>query len=135
MCMVIHQPTEIVEARKWKNLQSVVRIQSERYHLSTHETTQDTRYYICSKLLNATEAIHAVRSHWGIENNLHWVLDMQFREDESRMCSGYSDQNFALLRKIVLNLIALDKNDKMSVGRKRLRASRNDEFRQRLLKI
>lgn len=134
-CTVIHQPTEILEQEKWKALQSVIRVQSERHLLSTDKTAQETRYYICSKLLNAKEALHAVRSHWSIENNLHWVLDVQFREDESRMCSGYSDQNFALLRKIIVNLLALDKKDKMSVQRKRLRASRNDNFRQRLLNI
>jgi predicted transposase YbfD/YdcC len=134
-CTVIHQPTEILEKQKWKKLQSVIRIQSERHILSSNKTTQETRYYICSKLVDAKEALNAVRSHWSIENNLHWVLDVQFREDESRMCSGYSDQNFALLRKIILNLLALDKKDKMSVQRKRLRASRNDDFRQHLLKI
>jgi len=134
-CAVIHQPTEILEKEKWKGLQSLIRIESQRHILCSNKTTLETRYYICSKLLTAQEAINAVRSHWGIENNLHWVLDMQFREDESRMCSGYSDQNFSLLRKIILNLLMLDKKDKMSVQRKRLRASRNDTFRQKLLRI
>jgi predicted transposase YbfD/YdcC len=134
-CCVIHQPTEILDKEKWEGLQSVIRIQSDRHILASNKTTQETRYYICSRLLVAKEALNAVRSHWSIENNLHWVLDVQFREDEARMSSGYSDQNFALLRKIVLNLIALGKKDKISVQRKRLRASRSDAFRQQLLKI
>ena len=134
-CSVIHQPTEIIGHQKWEKLQSVIRIQSKREILATHKITEETRYYICSQFIHAKDALNAVRSHWSIENNLHWVLDMQFREDESRMCSGYSDQNFALIRKIVLNLMALDKKYKMSVNRKRLRASRNDEFRQYLLRV
>jgi predicted transposase YbfD/YdcC len=134
-CCVIEHPTEILDMQKWTQLSSVIRIKSKREILSTKKTTEETRYYISSKKLSAQQALEGVRSHWGIENNLHWVLDVEFREDDSRMCTGNSDQNFALIRKIVLNLLAIDKSTKMSVQRKRLKASRNDTFRQQLLKI
>jgi predicted transposase YbfD/YdcC len=113
----------------------VIRIKSKREILSTEKTTEETRYYISSKAFSASEALESVRSHWSIENNLHWILDVAFREDESRMSVGDSDQNFALIRKIVLNLLAMNKSIKMSVQRKRLKASRNDTFREQLLRI
>jgi predicted transposase YbfD/YdcC len=134
-CCVVENPTEIVNIEQWTQLNAVIRIHSKREILANNKTTEETRYYICSKKMSATQAMQNIRSHWGIENNLHWVLDVAFREDESRMSVGYSDQNFALLRKIVLNLLAIEKSSKMSVQRKRLKASRNDDFRQMLLKI
>jgi len=100
-----------------KKLSSVIQIKSKREILSTKKITEETRYYICSKRLTAPVALANVRSHWSIENNLHWVLDVAFREDESRRCTGDSDQNFAFLRKIVLHLLAMDKSIKMSVNR------------------
>lgn len=134
-CCVVENPTEIIHSKQWIQLTSVIRVHSQREILALHKTTEETRYYICSKKMTATQALQSIRSHWSIENNLHWVLDVAFREDESRMSVGYSDQNFALLRKIVLNLLAVEKSAKMSVQRKRLKASRNDDFRQTLLKI
>lgn len=134
-CCVIEDPTEILLAERWNKLNSVIKLECKREITSTQQITQETRYYICSKPINAKQAIGAIRSHWGIENNLHWILDVQFGEDDSRMREGYSDQNFAMIRKIVINLMALDKTSKMSVKRKRLKASRNDEFRQHILKI
>lgn len=134
-CSVIEHPTEILGKAKWEKLNCVIQIKSKREILSTQKITEETRYYICSKILPAPIAFASVRSHWSIENNLHWVLDVAFREDESRMCAGDSDQNFALIRKIVLNLLAMDQSIKMSVQRKRLKASRNDAFLQKLLRI
>jgi predicted transposase YbfD/YdcC len=134
-CCVITKPTEILEIEKWPQLTSVIRIHSKREILAAEKITEETRYYICSKTLSASEALDSIRSHWSIENNLHWILDVAFREDESRMSSGDSDQNFALIRKIVVNLLAIDKSIKMSVQRKRLKAARNDTFREKLLRI
>ena len=134
-CSVIEQPTEILEIAKWEKLTCVIQIKSKREILSTKKITEETRYYSCSKILTAPVALASVRSHWSIENNLHWILEVAFREDESRMCTGDSDQNFALIRKIVLHLLVMDKSIKMSVNRKRLKASRNDAFLQKLLRI
>ncbi len=131
---VIHQPTEIMAVEKWPSLNCVIRIESYREILSENKATRETRYYICSKTIDAKEALEKVKSHWSIENNLHWCLDVAFGEDLCRMRTGDQDKNFALVRKIIINLLALDKT-KMSIQRKRLKASREDAFRQQLLKI
>ncbi len=133
-CSVIEHPTEILNMGKWPSLQAVIRIDNTREILSEKKTSQEKRYYICSCKLTATEALKKVRAHWSIENNLHWTLDVVFSEDYSRMRTGNEDKNFAIVRKIVLNLTSLDKT-KLSMQRKRLKASRNDAFRQQLLRI
>lgn len=84
--------------------------------VSTGEATTFSRYYISS--LDAPSAAYvqqAVREHWGIENSLHWVLDMSFREDESRIRTDHAPQNMATLRHIALNLIRLDKDRKIGM--------------------
>jgi predicted transposase YbfD/YdcC len=134
ICSVIEHPTEIIHIEKWTSLTSVIRIDSKREILSEKKITQESRYYICSKALRASDALEKIRSHWSIENNLHWTLDVAFGEDQSRMRMGDEDKNFALVRKIVINLVSLDKT-KLSIQRKRLKASRSDAFRQQLLKI
>jgi predicted transposase YbfD/YdcC len=133
-CSVIHQPTEILNIEKWPSLNCIIRVESIRELLTANKITHDTRYYICSKPLDAKTALSKVKSHWGIENNLHWNLDVSFAEDLSTMRVGDEDKNFALVRKIIINLLSLDKT-KMSIQRKRLKASRDDGFRQQLLKI
>jgi predicted transposase YbfD/YdcC len=134
ICSVIINPTEILNIEKWASLQCIVRIESKREILVENKITQETRYYICSKALDATNALDKARSHWSIENNLHWNLDVCFNEDQSRMRMGDEDKNFALIRKIVVNLLSLNKT-KLSVNRKRLKAARSDLFREQLLKI
>jgi len=133
-CSVIEHPTEILNMEKWASLQTVIRIDNIREILSEKKISQEKRYYICSCKLTAAEALKKIRAHWSIENNLHWTLDVVFAEDHSRMRAGNEDKNFAMLRKIVLNLASLDKT-KLSIQRKRLKASRNDTFRQQLLRI
>ena len=133
-CSVIEHPTEILNIEKWPSLTSVIRVDSKREILSEKKTTEESRYYICSQALKASEALGKIRSHWSIENNLHWNLDVAFAEDQSRMRMGNEDKNYALVRKIVINLVSLDKT-KLSIQRKRLKASRSDAFRQQLLRI
>jgi predicted transposase YbfD/YdcC len=133
-CSVIENPTEILNVDRWVSLKSVIRVDSSREILSENKTTTDCRYYICSKALKASDALFKIRSHWSIENNLHWNLDVAFAEDQSRMRVGDEDKNYALIRKIVINLLSLDKT-KLSIQRKRLKSSRSDTFRQQLLRI
>ena len=75
-----------------------------------------------------------MREHWGIENKLHWTLDVTFREDESRIRKEASPENFAIMRHIALNLIKSDTSVQASVKRKRLMAALNDDFRETLIK-
>ncbi|MBE0639559.1 MAG: ISAs1 family transposase [Bacteroidales bacterium] len=110
---------------KWANLTSIVRIKSERTIASKTET--ETRYYISSMNADAVRFNQYIRSHWGVENSLHWTLDMTFREDEQRKRNGKSAQNFALINKIALNLLRRDKS-KGSMKSKRLKAGWDNSF-------
>jgi len=118
----------------WAGLKAFGCIRSSR--TIKDKTTIVYRYYLTS-LTDTTQFAHAVRAHWGIENKLHWTLDVVFREDYARNRKDHSAANLAVLRKITLNLIRLEPTEKyekqkFSLGRKRMYASYNPEF---LLKI
>jgi len=96
------------------------------------ETVQK-RYYISSLPMDAAEFARAVRGHWSIENTLHWTLDMSFREDESRMRSGYSAENFAMMRRMALGLVKRDATSKKSLRRRRKKCLWNNQYLERVL--
>ncbi len=110
----------------WPGLQSIGMIEAKR---STKEgTSLKRRYFISSLESNAKQLLHAVRTYWGIENKLHWVLDLAFREDESRVRKGNGPQNFAVLRHIALNLLKREDTAKISVRAKRKKAGWDNDF-------
>lgn len=115
---------------KWRGVQSLVMVESER--IIQGERSKQARYYISSLPGEAKELLAAVRGHWGIENSLHWVLDIAFREDESRLRKDNGAENMAILRHLALNLIKQEKTSKGSVKAKRLRAGWDNDY---LLKI
>ncbi len=84
--------------------------------------TSDTRYFIASLATDAERALHTVRSHWGIENELHGVLDIAFREDDCRVRKDNAPQNFAVLRHIALNLLKQEKTTPRGTKNKRFKA-------------
>jgi len=86
------------------------------------EVSRETRYYISSLAASARTLHDAVRSHWGIENKVHWVLDLAFREDESRARSGHSAHNMAVLRHIALNLLRHETTARCGIKARRLKA-------------
>lgn len=90
--------------RDWLDLRSIIRIESHTT-LGNGETRQETRYYISSLPPDATQHLELSRAHWAIENSCHWVLDVVFREDQSRIRCGDAAQNFSALRRIALNLL------------------------------
>jgi predicted transposase YbfD/YdcC len=93
---------------------------------------RETRYFIAH--VAAAKAVgQAVRWQWGIENRLHWVLDIAFREDECRVREGHSAQNLAVLRHIALNLLRQDQTVKVGIKAKRLKAGRDDQYVRRIL--
>lgn len=92
----------------------------------------ERRSYLCSRALSARELAHAVRSHWQIENNLHWMLDVTFKEDQSRLRKGHGAKNMAVVRHFALNLVR-DVNDKMSIKRRRKRASYDPKYLMKIL--
>ena len=110
----------------WPGLQAVGRIQEERRIGSTR--TSASRYYLLSKLLSAQTFGAAVRSHWGIENRLHWVLDVTFHEDTSRIRDGHAAENFAVLRHLALNLLQHHSSKRRSLRGKRLKAAWDTDF-------
>jgi predicted transposase YbfD/YdcC len=134
-CEVINKLEFIDEASKWKNLQTVIKISTIRTVISTGKVSSESRYYISSLNKNPKDFNDLIRGHWGIENKLHWVLDVQFNEDNSRIRTGNGDQNFTTLRHIALNLLKLYINPKMSMRIKRKNAGWSNFILQEILNI
>jgi len=109
----------------WKNIQSIAMVERER-HIGD-AVSGETSYYISSLASDAEMIGGAVRKHWGIENSLHWVLDVTFREDDCRIRKGNSPENFAVLRHIALNLLKKEKS-KISVKAKRLKSAWDNDY-------
>ena len=132
-CSVISDFQFIDANNKWKKLKSILKIESTReFKNSDKPTEKATRYYISSLEAKAEDFQKAIRSHWGIENKLHWVLDVAFSEDQSRKRTGNAAQNFSVILKIALNLLKNDKSVKIGVKGKRLKAAWSNAY---LLKI
>jgi Transposase DDE domain len=96
-CSVIADLSLIEKAAEWPSLQGLVRIQSERYHKVTGKIEREIRYYITSLKPDALRLNAVIRQHWGIENNLHSVLDVGFGENLDRKRAGHAAQNFSVL--------------------------------------
>jgi predicted transposase YbfD/YdcC len=114
----------------WPKLQAVAMIRAERRIGA--KRSRATRYYITSVENNATLILESVRAHWGIENALHWVLDIGFREDESRVRKDHAPENMAVLRHIALNLLKQEQTAKIGIKAKRLKAAWDQNY---LLKV
>ena len=97
---------------KWPDLNSIIEINSMRTNIKSGEYSEEKRYYISSKKSSAEYFLNAIRSHWEVENKLHWVLDVIFRGDECRSRAGFSGENFAMLRQFALNLIKQEPSKK-----------------------
>ena len=113
-------------ANKWPGLKSLVFIESER--IINEKTERSMRYFITSLNSNAAQILEYQRSHWGIENKLHWVLDIAFNEDRARMRKDNAASNFSIIRKMSLNLLRQDKTSKTGVKGKRLRCGWDDKY-------
>lgn len=132
-CWTISEPEFIKYLRNyqaWENLQTIAMVRATR-RSNGRESVQN-RYYISSLAVEAKVILKASRQHWGIENALHWVLDVVFREDEARMRRGNTAHNFALLRHLALNLLRREKSSRRSIRGKRLKAAWDENY---LLKI
>ena len=114
------------------NVACLVRVQAEAERAG--QAHSETRYYISSAALDAARAALAVRGHWGIENRLHWVLDVTFREDQSRLRKGYGARNMAVVRHFGLNLVRAAADNK-SIKLRRKRAAWATDYLNQLLLV
>ena len=118
---------------KWEGLQSVGLVEAIREVQG--KTTRERRYYLSSLPLGVETFARAVRGHWGVENKLHWTLDVCFREDQSRARAGYAAENLATLRRLALNLLKREKTKKRGIRGKMLNASWDHPYLLRLLGV
>lgn len=116
---------------EWDGLKSLVCMMSTRE--IDNITQQETRFYISSLEANAAKISQAIRCHWQVENSLHWVLDVTFKEDDSRIRRGLAAENMSVMRHLALNLIKKEEQSQFSVPRKRRKAALNDSYREKLL--
>jgi len=124
----------MVHAADWPKCKIIDRIDSLR-KVADKESELERRYHICSRVLSAEQLAAAARAHWGVENRLHWILDVSFGEDGSTIRKDNAPQNLSRLKKIVPNIIRLDttKKTKASLRLKRKAAAWDDDLRMNLL--
>ena len=114
------------QGQRWPNLKTLIKLVSVRVTPKKVELT--TRYFISSWQASAQDFLHAIREHWQIENGLHWVLDVAFREDESRIRKGHAPQNMAVLRHLALNLLKQESSINVGIAAKRKIAGWDNDY-------
>ena len=129
--MVCDAPADLPDLARWKNLKRIGIAISET--IRDGKTTDEVRYYILSRKMSARSFGAAVRGHWGIENRLHWQLDMTFGEDQCRIRKGNADANFSILRRTALSLLKNEKTAKVGMKNKRLTAAWNTDYLEKVL--
>jgi predicted transposase YbfD/YdcC len=133
-CSVIDNLSLLDKTKDWKGIKSIIQITSKRIIKKTQKESVEQRYYITSLGADADKINKAICIHWSIENNLHWNLDVVFKEDASLKNKGDSPINFNIITKLALALIEQEKSTKMSKNSKRLKAALDDKYRAKILK-
>lgn len=131
---VLCNVSEMVDKeQKWSNLNSIIRVEYLRKS-KKGKAKLENRYYITSLSKSAEEIAEYIRGHWSIENQLHWVLDVTFGEDDSRIRKDNAPENLAVIRHIALNLLKLDKSSSISIKGKRNKAAWDENYLLQLVK-
>lgn len=133
-CEVFSNLQHIECSQKWIDLSSVIRITSEVVQKTSGLKTTEERFYI-SDMNNAFTINKGIRSHWSVENTLHWSLDVTFQEDASKKRMGNQVENFNILTKIVLSILKKDNSTKISLKNKRMKAAFDMKYRNSLMNL
>lgn len=128
---IVLGPGGLPAGEGWAGLKSVVEVTATRHDAVTHST--EKRHFISSRSLDVASVSKAVRGHWGIENSLHWVLDVTYREDESRIRRGHGAEVLSVLRRLTLNLLKQNTTSKASLKRTRKIAAMDDQLRTEII--
>lgn len=132
-CKIITDMDWISKKENWKKLQTIISVETERTTLTSNQTQTEQRFYISSVLKTPKEFNEIIRGHWSIENNLHWCLDVVFKEDLSTKQAGNAAENFSMINKASLSILKNDVATKSSLKRKRLKAGWSNEYLETLL--
>jgi len=124
-------PKDLPDRQRWPQLSALGMVISDTWR--DGKLCYEYRYYILSRKLSARRFAEAVRSHWSIENRLHWQLDVTFQEDQSRLRRGHADANFSILRRTALSLLKNNHSLKVGVKNKRLAAGWDDNYLEQVL--
>ena len=124
-------PDDLPDRERWRDLKAIGMAVSDTQR--GDKNCYDVRYYILSKYVSARRFAHAARGHWGIENSLHWQLDVTFDEDQCRIRKGHADQNFSILRRTALSLLKNESSQKVGVKNKRLVAAWDEDYLKKVL--
>lgn len=130
-CWVSTDVNWLDQRGEWKDLNTIGVVEGERHE--GEKVSIERRYFISSLTADAATFMSAVRSHWSVENNLHWSLDISFREDDCRIRKGHGAENMAVFRQLALNLLSQEKTEKLGMMNKRITAAADDEYLELLL--
>jgi predicted transposase YbfD/YdcC len=130
--VIFPAPESVDPDGEWRDLSAVGMAITESVD-SQGRGRSEVRYYILSVLLSAKEFAGAVRGHWGIENNLHWQLDVSFREDECRVRRDHAPANLSVVRRFALGLLTRETSCRRGIETKRLKCAASDEYREKVL--
>jgi predicted transposase YbfD/YdcC len=134
-CEVVDQLRFLDDRDDWQDLKSIARVSSRRINKQSGKESVETRYYITSLKPDAQIISQSVRGHWAVENNLHWSLDVIFKEDASLKKKDHSALNYNIITKMALNLIDMERSTKKSKPSKRLLSALDNKYREKILKI
>jgi predicted transposase YbfD/YdcC len=129
---IFPKPDSVDPEGLWRDLSAVGIATSQRVDRQGRQSLE-ARYYILSRFISAQEFAEAVRGHWGIENNLHWQLDVSFREDECRVCRDHAPANLSVIRRFALGLLKRETSCRKGIEIKRMKCAANDEYRDKVI--